>query len=131
MRRLCFMVISVVVLFSYGCAHKKTYNEVVKDPVTGIDILKQYVNAGSLKVSFFKESYLNGLDSYQGDSQVLLDLGVKLKEVKFVVVMGTWDDHSKYLVPRLMAMLFSVKDFKGISAEPIELAISNILNIKR
>lgn len=178
MRRLCFMLISVALFLSYGCSHKKTYNEVVKDPVTGIDILRGYANADGLKVSFFREYYLKGLETYQGDSQVLTDLSVKLKDVKFVLVMGTWDDQSKYQVPRFMAMLFSVKGYdptvsqnveiicidskyqagsikledikndslpvvkiykkgeqigeiKGIPSEPIELAVANILNIKR
>jgi thiol-disulfide isomerase/thioredoxin len=90
--------------------------KIVKDPVTGKEMLYGKIDTASLKKSPFSEWYDHGYASYQPDTDTQIKLiNAMAPEFNYTIVMGTWCPDSRREVPRMMKVL----DEAGVPASHI------------
>jgi hypothetical protein len=108
------------VVLLIACKHEKVYNQVIKDPKTGQDILYGYCDVSGIKGSIFQEAYVKGMSEYVAHDSTVQAFKPLLQDVTFKVFMGSWDVASQNVVPVLVNVLFNA-EFDATKAENIEL----------
>lgn len=117
-----FKLLSVValVVILIGCKHEKVYNQTIKDPKTGQEILYGHCDVSGIKGSIFQEAYVKGMSEYVAHDSTVQAFKPLLQDVTFKVFMGTWDANSQAVVPVLVNVLFNA-EYDATKAENIEL----------
>ncbi len=108
MKKLYIIILSAFFAWT-GCKHEKVYNQIVKDPKTGEDILRGYVNMEGLKSDIFKEAYIRGLNEYMPNDSVVQECKKLMDGVSFRIIMGTWCSDSQEEVPRFFQVLYTAE----------------------
>ena len=103
-----------------ACKHEKVFNQVIKDPKTGQDILYGYCDVSGIKGSVFQEAYIRGLNEYTAHDSTVQAFKPLLQDITFKAFMGTWDVTSQNVVPVLLNVLLNA-EFDVTKAEYFEL----------
>jgi thiol-disulfide isomerase/thioredoxin len=123
MKKLIILLFSALVVLS-ACKHEKVYNQIVKDPKTGEDILIGYVNIEGLKGDLFKDAYIKGLSEYMPNDSTVQECKKLMNGVSYRIIMGTWCSDSQEEVPRFFQVLYTA-DVDVLNPEIMEIICVN------
>ena len=116
-----------ILLFIIACltapiAFSQSQAKIMKDPVTGSDMLYGQIDTTDLAKPPFSEWYVPGYSSYNPDAGTIVKLaGKNAPDYSYTLVMGTWCSDSHREVPRMMKVL----DEAGVPADKIAIYAVN------
>lgn len=104
-----------------ACSKPAGLNQIVADDTAGDSVFVGYGTVEVLKRDFFRDYYVSGLDNYRPSDTLIGQLRPLLDQVRFRVVLGTWESRSQKTVPLLFNVLFSVGNYDPTLRSNVEL----------
>lgn len=100
--------LSIVFLFSMN-VFAQEFNTIVRDEKSGKPMLIGYTTLEAFNDTSFSRWWNAEYTMYDVDSSSAAELEEKIKDVRIIIVLGTWCSDSRREVPRLYKILDKIK----------------------